>query len=239
MRRTRWMSVLAAVALVVFVGATSAQAAAPTVVGSKHDLRTIATVATANLTEVCVACHTPHQATGAPPAGAGAQPPLWNHEYTTTASFGVYTSPTLNAVPGEIGNVAAPGKSVSQLCMSCHDGTVSVLSMYNPPNSAAGAITTAGFAGRILANGRLDPVNPANLGASLVDDHPVNFTYNTLLATNDGGLVDPAASPTITSWLVGGTLQCSSCHNPHDNSNGSFLQISNTGSALCITCHTK
>jgi len=34
-------------------------------------------------------------------------------------------------------------------------------------------------------------------------------------------------------------MQCSSCHDAHDNTNGKFLVMSNTASALCIVCHTK
>jgi len=36
-----------------------------------------------------------------------------------------------------------------------------------------------------------------------------------------------------------GQLQCTSCHNAHDDSNGKFLVMSNTASALCRTCHVK
>ncbi|MBI5196127.1 MAG: cytochrome C, partial [Nitrospirae bacterium] len=32
---------------------------------------------------------------------------------------------------------------------------------------------------------------------------------------------------------------CGSCHNPHDNSNGTFLRVTNSGSGLCLKCHIK
>ncbi len=34
-------------------------------------------------------------------------------------------------------------------------------------------------------------------------------------------------------------VECASCHNPHSSSNPTFLRIANTGSAVCLACHTK
>lgn len=34
-------------------------------------------------------------------------------------------------------------------------------------------------------------------------------------------------------------VECSSCHDPHDNRYGNFLRMSNAGSRLCFTCHDK
>jgi predicted CXXCH cytochrome family protein len=208
-------------------------ASAATVVGSRHDLRAVGGgTATGNgLTEVCVVCHTPHQATT-----ANAQDPLWNHTGTSTAAFGVYASATLNATPTNIGGSAMGSQSVSMLCMSCHDGTISVLSMYNPPN--AGTPTVTAIASRIDTNGRI--ISNSNVGTDLSDDHPVNFTYNAALVTADGGtgLADPT-SGTVSPLLFAGTVQCASCHDVHDPTNTPFLRMSNAASALCLTCHLK
>lgn len=224
--------VTAGLALVAGLCLTSTAYAAGTVVASRHDLRaTGGGTPTGNgLQEVCVTCHTPHQATG-----AADQDPLWNHTATATAAFGVYGSATMNATPTDIGGAAIGSQSVSMLCMSCHDGTISVLSMYNPPNS--GTPTVTAVAGRINATGQI--ISNSNMGTSLTNDHPVNFTYNTALATADGGLVDPAGSPTIQGWLVGGMVQCSSCHDVHDPTFVPFMRASNAASAVCLTCHTK
>jgi len=230
--RATALAIAATLAFGVFVLGSRSVEAAGTVVGSRHDLRASGGgTATGNgLTEVCVVCHTPHQATA-----ANAQDPLWNHTGTATAAFGVYASATLNATPAEIGGAAMGAQSVSMLCMSCHDGTVSVLSMYNPPNS--GTPTVTAVATRINAAGQI--ISNANMGISMRDDHPVNFTYNTALATTDGGLRDPAASTAVTALLIGGTVQCSSCHSTHDPTNTPFLRVTNAGSALCLTCHIK
>jgi predicted CXXCH cytochrome family protein len=206
--------------------------AAGTVVGSRHDLRATGggTPTGTGLAEVCVVCHTPHQS-----ATANSQDPLWNHTATATAAFGVYASVTMNAAPiTDIGGAPIGSQSLSMLCMSCHDGTVSVLSMYNPPNTG---FATTGVPGRISATGQI--ISNANMGTSLTNDHPVNFAYNTALATADGGLRDPATTPAVAALIPGGTVQCSSCHTTHDPTNVPFLRVSNAASALCLTCHIK
>ena len=64
------------------------------------------------------------------------------------------------------------------------------------------------------------------------------------VATADGGLSTPNDPNNFVDALkkvplFGAKLQCASCHDPHDDSNPSFLVIDNTGSDLCQTCHTK
>ncbi len=34
-------------------------------------------------------------------------------------------------------------------------------------------------------------------------------------------------------------VECASCHNPHTSDNPTFLRLANTGSAVCLACHTK
>lgn len=225
-RTILFTAVLACVALT-----ATAAFAAGTVVGSKHDLRATGggTATGTGFVEVCAACHTPHQA-----AAANSQDPLWNHTGTATTAFGVYASTTLNATPTNIGGALMGSQSTSMLCMSCHDGTVSVLSMYNPPNSGAGTVTA--IASRIDATGRI--ISTANVGTSLVDDHPVNFTYDAALVLLDPGL-KPANDVGVAPLIPGGTVQCSSCHDVHDPTNVPFLVKSNAASALCLTCHIK
>ena len=205
-------------------------ARAASVVLSKHDLRSL-TSGTTPLTEVCVTCHTPHQVTA-----ANGQDPLWNHTLSATATYGVYSSPTMNAVPIELGGASAGSAAVSNLCLSCHDGTVSVFSMYRDP--VAGAPTFV--AGAVInASGMLS--GGASLGTSLADDHPINFTYDAALATADGGLVTPASASLVVAGvpLYNSKVQCASCHNVHDPANVPFLRVANTGSALCLKCHVK
>ncbi len=215
------MKRIATVTLAVLAAASLAGAG---VVGSKHDLSSTGPGATTNVNRVCVFCHTPHQ------SGTNVDP-LWNHTLSTVTSYGVYSSSTLNATPTDIGG----GSAVSNLCMSCHDGTVAVHSLYNEPNEVGTITLTSG--GNVDSNGFM--TGTPNLGTDLTNDHPINFTYDTALANADGELVDPATNSTVAGLLFSGTVQCASCHDPHDDTNAPFLVMSNTNSALCTTCHIK
>ncbi len=177
-----------------------------------------------NVTAICVFCHTPHQ-----PSGVTTDP-LWNHTLSSTASYGVYSSNTLNATPADIGGQ----QTVSNLCMSCHDGTVGVGSQYNEQNGVPAPSTAA----ITILN-----TNPAYLGTDLTNDHPINFTYDAALATADGELNTPVSTSCVDAAcnvpLFGGTVQCASCHDPHDNTLAPFLTLTQVDSALCTTCHQK
>ncbi|HPR63295.1 MAG TPA: cytochrome c3 family protein [Thermoanaerobaculia bacterium] len=184
-----------------------------------HDLSVAGPGATATTTtQVCVFCHTPHQDTIQ-------TDPLWNQEETSTSPFGVYDSTTLDHAPAEIGGT----NNTSLLCMSCHDGTVAVGSLYNDPNDED---PVAMNDGGLVVGGVI--TGTANLGIDLTDDHPINFVYNNAL---DAGLV---AAPG-NGVLRGGEVQCASCHDPHDNSvdGYGFLRVTMDVSALCTECHIK
>ncbi len=163
--------------------------------------------------EKCDACHVPHNADE-----TGTEALLWNHEITN-ATFIIYSSSSLDTATEQ------PSGS-SKLCLSCHDGTVAIDAF----GSNTGTFT---ISGSVL------------IGNDLSDDHPVSFIYDTALAQADGELYDPATADsgvggTIQSDLLfSNKVQCASCHNAHDNTNGYFLRVSNNRSGLCRTCHIK
>ena len=192
---------------------TAALAQAPvSIVNSKHNLSVSSPgtvhATTATETEICVFCHTPH--------GATTDGPLWNHQMST-ATYKPYSSPTLKAVVGQ------PNGS-SRLCLSCHDGTV-----------ALGLVGSR--AGGIVMNNSKMPPGLNNVGTDLSGDHPVSFTYNATLAAAKGNLRDPNALPPEVTLDRNGQLQCTSCHDPHNDQYGKFLVMDNTGSKLCVSCH--
>ena len=192
---------------------TAALAQAPvSIVNSKHNLSVSSPgtvhATTATETEICVFCHTPH--------GATTDGPLWNHQMST-ATYKPYSSPTLKAVVGQ------PNGS-SRLCLSCHDGTV-----------ALGLVGSR--AGGIVMNNSKMPPGLNNVGTDLSGDHPVSFTYNATLAAAKGNLRDPNALPPEVTLDRNGQLQCTSCHDPHNDQYGKFLVMDNTGSKLCTSCH--
>jgi predicted CXXCH cytochrome family protein len=213
----RFMLIALAVAFV------ATAASAQTVVGTKHDL---SSTLSGTSDQVCAFCHTPHGSNV--DAVLDTHAPLWNQDLPLTASYGTYTSDPFNAT--DLVAVTNTTYSVSLLCMSCHDGTVAPGSFYNEPNPAG---TTGGGA----MSG--DPV----LGIDLSSDHPVNFTYASSVTGGDTGL---EAEANITAYLdtgaVGGKVQCSSCHDPHDaglDANINFMRITTDQSLICTTCHNK
>lgn len=167
-------------------------------------------------TEICEPCHTPHNSDA-----TISDAPLWNHQ-TTTTTFTLYSSSTLTTT-----TLTQPDAS-SKLCLSCHDGTVA---LENFGGNTGGTHFISGS---------------ANLGTTLANDHPISFDYNTSLSTADGGLFDPATHITSLGGtidedlLIGGKLQCASCHDAHNGyNNPNLLKIGNDASVLCLTCHDK
>ena len=89
------------------------------------------------------------------------------------------------------------------------------------------------------------------LGNDLRNDHPVAIVYETARAANSAEFVTQQISgtkisvgssapvPLYGSSTATATVECSSCHDAHNNSLGNFLRKANTGSAMCLSCHIK
>ena len=65
----------------------------------------------------------------------------------------------------------------------------------------------------------------------------MSFDYRTSFAGANGELRDPSALVNNVRLDRSGQLQCTSCHDPHNNQYGTFLVMANTASALCVQCH--
>ncbi len=226
---------LAAVLLGLFAAASTTAIAAG-IADTKHNLSVTGTgtIKSTDQTEICVFCHTPHDAI------KNDNIPLWNHTLSSTASYGTYASPTFNATDAaDIGGVTESTAAVSNLCLSCHDGTVAVNSMNNPSNARPTTTMTGGSG----AGSAFIPAGNSNLGTgatALKNDHPVNFTYDGALVTADGGLKNPASLTGVK--LFNNKVQCASCHDPHtsqDPTGMAFLRVSMAGSTMCLACHNK
>jgi predicted CXXCH cytochrome family protein len=90
-------------------------------------------------------------------------------------------------------------------------------------------------------------MNPADVfGTSLSTMHPVSFVLPLKAAPDlvPSLTANPptTADPTGAVKLINGNVECTSCHNPHvqniDPNNSNFLVISNSGSQLCLACHS-
>ncbi|MBI5385147.1 MAG: hypothetical protein HZA90_10725 [Verrucomicrobia bacterium] len=184
------------------------------IVTTKHNLSVSGPGPVKAVTEsqVCIFCHVPHSRVG--------QTPLWNR-YDSEAMYEPYRSSTAGASPGQ-------PTGASKLCLSCHDGTVAlglVRSRTQPIEMQSGATVM--------------PPGKGLLGVDLADDHPLSFTFDAALAAADGQLRDPATLVGSVRLDHNQQLQCTACHNPHDDRYGKFLVRDNYGSALCVTCHNK
>ena len=207
------------------LGFTALPVLAGTIADTKHDF----SASGWSGGEICIACHTPHNANT-----AVTDAPLWNHNLSEVATYALYQSDTLNSAPGQ-------PTGTSKLCLSCHDGTVAY------DNTTGGTKMSGTSAVGSGANG-------------LSDDHPISFNFDTALANADGALHDPSTAVTIGSgddtktgtiasvMLIGGQVQCATCHDVHNKftaaivppaTTNRLLRVSNAGSGLCLTCHNK
>lgn len=169
-------------------------------------------VRAATETEVCIFCHTPHSAVGVKP--------LWSRSLAT-GPYLIYQSSSLRAKVGQ-------PTGASKLCLSCHDGTIALGSVLSRPLPIA-----------LVGGGETMPPGPALLGTDLSDDHPVSFSYAASLSDANPELVAPEAITPPVKLDRNSEVQCTSCHDPHDNTHGDFLVRPNDASALCESCHQK
>ena len=184
-------------------------------------------IKSATETQICIFCHTPHN--------ADPQAPLWNRAMSAVGNSRMPWSGTLQAYSSRESAPQPDGSS--KLCLSCHDGTI-----------ALGAVRSRPTEIPVSGGGRLQPGDKGYLGTDLSGSHPISFVYDDALASENNLAGDmPLRLPsTLNDPDVkldkNGKMQCTTCHDPHDDSNyvaGSvphFYAKSNW-SALCLTCH--
>ena len=67
----------------------------------------------------------------------------------------------------------------------------------------------------------------------------MSFLYDAALALKRGELADPSMLVHEVRLDKTGQLQCTACHEPHDNRYRNFLSVDDRGGGLCITCHQE
>ncbi len=247
---------MAALQLLIFSGTSSG-----IVAGSLHDMSSGGTgvFRATNQDEICIFCHTPHNAISSDAAGNPL--PLWNRSISglDSLTFSLYSSATFNASLAGGENTQTQPTGMSLVCLSCHDGVTAINVLQN--YGRVGPITMEG-ADQLGDTGIYEPSNPllwpgANIGGAYVgggenirdlsDDHPVSFVYDGNLRNADQangvfGLKDPASISPLR--LFNNRLECATCHNPHEEGdevigNYPFLRMSNLNSEMCLKCHNK
>jgi len=208
----RCSAACSALAFVALLWSASTRAQVTSVVNTPHNLSAQGSGPARAVSEeqVCIFCHAPHNSLPVSP--------LWNRFMPLTV-YNVYSSSSLDAKPGQ-------PTGASKMCLSCHDGTIALGSVVSRDQviQMAQGVTTI-------------PPGSANLGTDLSDDHPVSFVYDGALAAKDAKLMTPTGLPATIRLDANQELQCTSCHDPHDDSFGDFLVVPNDNSALCKSCH--
>lgn len=97
-------------------------------------------------------------------------------------------------------------------CLGCHDG---IAATETKTRTAGEWVTSSGFNNR---------------------SHPIGIDYNK--ARSRSSDLKPAAFLPPEIILPEGKVGCESCHNLY-SAQPNYLVRSNTGSALCLECHTK
>jgi len=217
------------------------------ITGTPHDLSTKITYGSAEK-QICVFCHTPHNALR--------NIPLWNRNDPTITLY-YNTSVTLTSTAQAVGSFDKA--SISSFCMSCHDGVPSLGNIKNDP-------TGRGVTGQQgLTNGRIGTMGAAQakvetiLGSNMADDHPVGFDYEKARAEDAGKPGSDDRLHTMTyargelqsnriffelrdvnnNIYARNQIECASCHKVHDDSIAPFLRQTNAMSRLCLACHNK
>lgn len=191
--------------------------------------------------EVCIFCHTPHNAKPAIP--------LWN-KVTPTQTFRMYTSS--QSLTSVAKGVTAPGPE-SLLCLACHDGRTAINVLHNskvgqdydgkkkvdignayedpgaPPELSGTGIPLQFFTFGGIYRANLGQTTyyddglkalDAYAGNNLMDDHPISFSYtaayNEKISQGQNSLKDiNAIDARIRFYGSNMRLECSSCHDPH------------------------
>jgi hypothetical protein len=197
-------------------------------VSGQYDVRAFAE------TQICIFCHTPHNASPAQP--------LWNHEVTAVVNYINYWSPTLQSY-AEAG--APPIDGFSKLCLSCHDGTVAIGSVISRLDEILMVtVPVIDTSGRLIGG-------PGYLGTDLSGGHPISIIFDEELANKRNSAEPPLSR---LKWPVndpdvklqptqgGYGVQCTACHDPHTNkAAGGWPPFwhKSTYDEVCIVCHEE
>ena len=164
----------------------------------------------------CTFCHAPH-------SGLGGVTPLWNQKLSQQ-TYTPYNSSTYH----QQGNTQPTLGVTSSLCLSCHDGTVAVgQSAAYGPLPVTGTLKSADSFGTTLTGS-----HPFSLVTPLKDAPSL---HSSLAAQGK------TADPTGAVKLVNGSVECTSCHDPHvqniDRIAQNFLVRDSSNAQMCLACH--
>lgn len=191
-----------------------------TILNSKHNLSVTGPgeIKATNETRVCIFCHSSHN--------SSSEGPLWNHETTVPSKFATYSRSTM------VSQAEQPN-GATKLCLSCHDGTIAVGAV----RGLAKPISMQNVGG----SGEIPVGRKAHFGMDLTGSHPVSVRYQQETALASENLRWPPSDP---ENKIGpdatGYVQCTACHDPHDDSKSERYPFWRKASfdEVCNACHT-
>lgn len=171
----------------------------------------------------CKSCHAPHNGSAATQTSGLIL--LWAKAFPATGNtFGVYDSATMANKAVEVGGAALTTSTdvrmYSLLCLSCHDGVTSSFSPAMQTANKVGSRATFGAG--------------ATESLGLTNDHPINMPYDPTRNTSLQSLATVGA--VLPLYGSNNSMQCSTCHDPHNNVNSNYLRQANN-TTHCTTCH--
>ena len=232
------LTVLYAAAMTVGLTASlaSANGSGAGIVNSPHDF---SSETWNHRAEICRVCHVPHD--HGRNEAIGSVGLLWNHELSS-ATYLMYAEDThTNFIDG----AADPEPTgISKLCLGCHDGTIGI-DEFDSKVGTPGTVFISDYDPGFQVPGIPDVGADKNLS----NTHPISIEYDNVADPNLKPTTAPMGlSGTIADVLDGGKVQCSSCHDVHDQesvANTHLLRVpqtvaqGGTASGLCLSCHIK
>ncbi len=183
------------------------------IVHSRHNLSVsgMGEINTTGTNQICIFCHTSHVL-------SSDNGPLWNRK-ESNVEYTLYDSSTLYSKLGQ-------PDGASKLCLSCHDGNIAMGQILKGPKNLS---VKNSDGGRIPRNRK------TNLGRDISDDHPISFDSSIAVSIR-ADLVHPRPGDPV-SYDGSGKIQCTTCHDPHEDFFPKFLVSSVVNGELCKTCH--
>ena len=162
----------------------------------------------------CIYCHVPHSA-----GNVG----LWN-QTLSTATYQTYTSQS----ESNHGNQQLPLGADSNMCLSCHDGTVAVADtvLFGQLPTTGGWMQGDDFTTQLQSSHPFSLVKPLHDNIDLI----ASLVSQGVTGDKTGAIK-----------LINGNVECTSCHNPHvqslDQLSENFLVRDSSSGQMCLACH--